>query len=472
MTYLRARPTGNSRLSVAVMLSASVWAIACSDDPVAVAVADDFPDEPAPAVQPELVAFVDVNVVPMDSDGILSRHTVLVRGNRIEAVGPVDQVTVPDDAFRIEGRGRYLMPGLVDMHVHLTSKTFANVRNDFMLFLANGVTTVRVMWGTRGVVAERDRIESGEILGPSLLVASPGLDGAGGTWTGSTPPVTTPAEAKERVAEHVTTGYDFIKVYNDLSRELYDAIVSEAAIHGIPIVGHVPWAVGIERAWNQGQLTLEHLIGIKLLASSPFTGGTLDMDLVRTLAAGSSSAGVWHTPTITVDALSQEQVTRIRTGPEIKGVSPGMRSFYTDGFYHGWGSLVAAWEETNHETIVRTLHEAGAGLLVGTDAGFGWILPGYSIHDELRHFVEAGLTPYEALRAATSDPARSVGRLTDFGVVSTGARGDLLLVAANPLEDLSRVRELSGVMVGGQWLSRGTLEDRITEITASYLMEP
>ncbi len=463
--WLRRAPTALVGGAAASLL-VSAWASACSDSPLSLG--EDFGDEPAPEVQPEYVAFMDVNLVPMDSERVLGGQTVLVHEGRIEAVGDVGSVDIPDGAFRIDGQGRYLMPGLADKHVHTTSQTFANLRNDFVLYLANGVTTVRVMWGSRGVIDERGRIEAGEVLGPSLLVASPGLDGPGGTWTASTPPVGTPAEARERVTEHVAAGYDFIKVYNDLSRDSYEAIVDEAAALGIPVVGHVPSAVGVERVQEAGQLTLEHFIGFKLVASNPFTGGILNTERIRDLAVRSRDAGVWHTPTITVDALSQSQAQAIRTGPEIEAVSPGMRGFFTDGFYQGFSSSIAAREEANHEAMTGVISEIGGGLLVGTDAGFGWMLPGYSIHDELRHFVQAGLTPYEALRAATSDPARAVGAADEFGRIAVGLRADLILVAANPLADVGRVRELSGVMVRGRWLSKGTLERMLDEIAASY----
>ena len=453
----------------ATMVAAS--AAACSDGPAAPR-AEDFPDEPAPSPHPEVVTFVDVTVITMDGDRAASGQTVIVRGDRIEALGPVEAIEVPPKAFRIEGQGRYLMPGLADMHVHLTSGTFANLRNDFVLFLANGVTTTRVMWGSRGLVAERDRIRDGEVMGPDLLVASPGLDAPGGTWTASTPPVGTPSDARARVAEHAQTGYDFIKVYNDLAPDVYEAIVSEAVSSGIPVVGHVPWRVGIERVLAAGQLTLEHFIGYKLAASSPPMAGTLDLPRVRELATRAADAGAWHTPTITVDALSRDQVRGTRSSPEIHRVSPGMRAFFENGFYHGFEASVAAREEANQKAIVRAVHEAGGRLLVGTDAGFGWIVPGYSIHDELGRFVDSGLTPYEALRAATADAARSVGLENEFGRIAPGLRADLMLVATDPLRELDALLETSGVMSRGRWLSRGTLTSMLEGIEAAYREGP
>ena len=440
--------------------------MACSDTPTEPG--QEFPDEPAPSPHPDIVAFVGVNVVPMDVDRVLTDQTVIVRSDRIEALGATADVEVPAEAFRIEGRGRYLAPGLADMHVHLTSRTFEYVRNDFVLWLANGVTTVRVMWGSTGIVAERERIASGEILGPSLLVASPGIDAPGGTWTGSTPPVADADEARQRVADHAAAGYDFIKVYNDLTGEMYDAIVAEAASHGLPVVGHVPRRVGIERVQDAGQSTLEHLIGMKLRAASAFTGGTLDMPLVRSLAARSAAAGVWHTPTVSVDALSQSQVQLTQASEELGMVSPGMRAFFEEGFYHGFPSDVASREEANHEAMIGALDAAGAGLLVGTDAGFGWILPGFSIWKELRHFSEAGLSGFEVLRAATSGASRRVLRDDTFGTIAPGMRADLILTSRNPLSDPQALRESSGVMVRGRWLSRGTLNEMLDRIRADY----
>ena len=328
-----------------------------------------------------MVAFTNVRVLTMQSDRAVSGQTVLVRDGVIEAVGDEGSVLVPQDAFVVEGFGRYLMPGLTDMHVHITEDTVEELRNDYLVYLANGVTTVRIMWGSGTMVAERDAIDAGELLGPDLFVASPGLDGPGGPWAEFTPAVATVAEARERVADHAAVGYDFIKVYNLLSSPVYDAIVAEAALHDIPLVGHVPGQVGIESVQDAGQLTSEHFIGLKLAASTGFTAGNLNTPRIRPLVARSASSGLWHTPTISVDALSRAERDAIRSGSEIAFIAPGVREFYESGFHHGLDQATASRERDNHELMIRETHAAGAGLLVGTDAGFGWILPGFSIHD-------------------------------------------------------------------------------------------
>lgn len=456
-----------------LIATAAVWTaagIGCTDSVTEPEVEPPptFPDEPAPDPHPEVVAFIDVNVVPMNAPGVAMGQTVVVRGDRIETVGPVASTPVPDGAFVIQGQGRYLMPGLADMHVHVTQDTFAELRNDFWLFLANGVTTIRVMWGGTGSLAERDRIARGEVLGPTMLMASPGIDGPGGVWSGSTPPVTTASEATARVREHEEKGYDFIKVYNDLTLEMYDAILDEADALGIPVVGHVPSRVGLDHVLDRRQLTLEHFIGFKLLASTPFTGGALDLPRVRELAQRSAAAGVWHTPTVEVDALSSDRVAEIQASPEFDLVSPGMRDFFATGFFHGRPAPVASRERVNHLATLAEVHSAGGRLLVGTDAGFGWILPGYSIHDELAHFAAAGLAPFDVLAAATSRAAQSVAGDAEWGSIVPGRRADLILANANPLSSVEWVAHSSGVMVRGRWLSRGTFDRRLEEIRVGY----
>ena len=449
------------RLALALCLLAAL--AGCEANPVGPR-ARDFPDDTPPHPQPAVVAFVDVNVLPMTSEAVLERQTVLVEGEEIVAIGPTSQIEIPGGAFVVQGRGRYLVPGLADMHVHATSGTLANLRNDYFLFLAQGITTVRVMWGGPGVLAERDRIAGGESFGPTLLVASPGIDALGGVWTPDTPGVGTAAEARERVRDHVAAGYDFIKVYNDLTPEMYEAIIDEADAASVPVVGHVPSRVGIERVQDAGQRSLEHLIGVRLRAADRFTGGNLDLAEVDRLAARSAAAGVWHTPTVTVDAMSESRVRAIRSGAELAYVSPGMRDFFTNGFFHGFPDGSAAIERENHRTVIRAIAAAGGDLLIGTDTGFGWILPGFSFHDELDDFLGAGLSEYRVLQAATTSAARAAGQEGRFGQITVGARSDLVLLADNPLADFSALREVSGVLVRGVWLSRDQIAVRLEEI--------
>ena len=415
---------------------------------------------PPPPLRGQLFAFVDVNVIPMgDVEQVLTGHTVLVEDDRIVALGPDGSVSI-DGATVMQGAGRYLIPGLIDMHVHSISSVREEREQDNLLFLANGVTTIRVMWGSLPILEERSRVEDGEVLGPTHLVASQGLDGPGGPW--SAPPVTSTDQARQRVEQHVAAGYDYIKVYNSLAPDVYQSIISTARRQGIPVVGHVPFNVGIEAVQNARQRTLEHFIGIRAAASTPATGGVLDLARVQELAARSATAGLWHTPTTTVDGLSVADVARIQASPELNLVSRGMRQFFQDGFHNGLPVAVADKERANHLTITRAIFDAGGRLLVGTDAGFGWMIPGFSIHDELGSFIDAGIPPFETLRAATSHAAIAASRENDLGRIAAGVQADIVLLDGNPLQDLSVLRVPAGVMVRGRWLTAAELQALIT----------
>lgn len=362
---------------------------------------------------PSAVAFVDVRVVPMDRKVVLPAHTVLVRDGRIEALGPAGEVTVPGDAEVIDGRGRWLMPGLADAHVHMG-------RAEAPLYVSYGVTTVRNMWGWPGLREIVGSIEDGSLVGPTVYSYSSGLDAPPEYWP-FTQMVTTPERAREVVRAQLDRGWIGIKVYTDLSVDVYDAIVDETHALGRPVVGHVPARVGLERALAAGQRSIEHLLGYSQALTGSFAAwpGPFDAEGMASLADRTREANTWNCPTI--------EILR-RAG------RPG---------------------HENRLRAIASLHEAGAELLVGTDSGIDVTEPGLSIRSELAHFQGAGLTPYEALRDATVDVARFLGREGEFGVVATGARADLLLLSADPLERVENVGSLDGVLLRGRWFPGG-----------------
>ena len=318
-------------------------------------------------------------------------------------------------------------------------------------------------------MSDRDAIAAGEILGPAIYAASPGMDGPGGPWAVFTPPVSSIDQAQDLVRDYVSRGYDFIKVYNSLTPEVYQAIISEAGQQGIPVVGHVPGAVGIEAVFAAGQRSLEHLIGIKLLASQPFTGGTLNMDKVNELAAKAKVANTWHTPTNTVNSLSATDAQQIRSSPEFSYISPALRQSFINGFHQGLSQNVASREDANQKAIAKVLYDAGVELLVGSDSGFGYMIHGFAVHNELQSFIDMGLTPYQTLRAATAAAAIFVGDEDEFGMVKEGLRADLILLAGNPLENFDHInKDRLGVMVKGDWYSQMKLNSMLEEIADSY----
>jgi imidazolonepropionase-like amidohydrolase len=415
-----------------------------------------------------VVAVLNVNVIPMDEERIVAGQNVVIRDGLITDIGPVDQVMVPDSALEIDGTGRYLMPGLADMHIHIGGTT-TEVRNDHILYLANGITTVREMWGDQQTLAEREAGASG-LFGPTIYAASPGMDGPGGPWAGFTAPITSVDQAISTVRQHHAAGFDFIKVYNLLAPAIYQAIVDEATALDIRVVGHVPQAVGLEASLAAQQASMEHLLGFSIGASSTgsIINGTMDLARVRALAEISRDAAGWHTPTLFVTPIGREKIREIRSSPEFRYLSPSKTQSYFNGFFQGLTTSLAQRAEANMKAVTKIIRNTGGNLLLGTDAGFGYMIPGFSIHDELRIMFEAGLTPYEVLSACTSDAARFLQGQDLFGTVAVGMRADLLLLESNPLENLDNVRNRVGVMVRGQWLPEEWLQTRLREIAASY----
>lgn len=420
------------------------------------------------------VAFVGASIVTLDERGLLEEHTVLVRNGRIEAVGPAESVPVADDALVVDARGRFLMAGLADMHVHAWNP------DDLLLFVANGVTTVRNMFGSQNQLRWRAEIERGERLGPNLVTAGPIVDGKPPVWPGSSVVVT--AEDAERVvAEQVDAGFDFIKVYARLSPDAYDAVIAAAREREIPVHGHVPAAVGLDRVLASGQRSIEHLDACEgpLEAEGSPTHDRADVisrfaawqhvepERFPMLADALYQSGVWSCPT---EIVMQRWLAPGELEPELE--RPAMR-WVADSTVALWRSMsgfrtdraseIRAGSE-NRLAFVAALHKEGARLLVGTDTGNPWVVPGFSLHEELANFVAAGIEPSDVLRIATADAAEFLGQSEGFGRVAAGLRADLVLVDGDPREDLARLLRPAGVMVRGRWLDRAELDRRLDEL--------
>jgi imidazolonepropionase-like amidohydrolase len=433
--------------------------------------------EKSPASQPEntLVAFVDVNVVPMDRERILESQTLIVRDGVIDRVGDNGQVDVPEGALVIEGEGRYLMPGLIDMHVHIKEE------NELLLFVANGVTTVRDMWGTTGFQLRlgfpdqldlRERINQGQLFGPTIYAAGPIMEGPPPTMP-LMPVFETPKEAEKSVVWQAAEGYDFIKVYDQLSVETYRAILEIAQEHGLPVIGHAPKQVGLDDVLTGGQVSIEHLTGYLDPDAADFV---IPEDKLTYYADLTRESGVWNCPTIGIHQklVPDEQIEQLERQPGMDYISPRMRVIWTL-FFRGSrqnityeGSDYPARIAEIYTRMTRALHEAGARVILGTDAGNPYVVPGFSLHDELRYLVQAGFTPYEAIEAGTRNAAEALGKLDEFGTVAEGKRADMILVEENPLEDAANVGKRAGVMLRGTWLPEAQLEAMLDELVDSY----
>ncbi len=357
--------------------------------------------------QQQAIAFVNVNVVPFDRERVVAGQTVIVRDGRIAEIGPADKTTVPAGALQIDGRGKYLMPGLADMHVHLypgAGQPDDLASQQLQLFLANGVTTIRNMIGKQEHVALRERVAKGELLGPSIYTAGPPLLGNN---------VSTPEVAERVVTDQKKAGYDLLKVHEGLSPETYAAIVATAKRVGIPLAGHVTATVGLNRALDAQQSSIEHLDGylqamvaenspVKPTPSQVVLGPVLehvDESKLAALAAATRKANVWNDPTLTLFKLvvSEAKPEDYLKWPEMQYIPAKMREGFAKQKQSTLGNPAPASERQRFVTlrnkVLVALHAAGAKLLVGPDSPQFFLVPGFATHRELESFVEAGLTP-------------------------------------------------------------------------------
>lgn len=428
------------------------------------------------------LAFTSVTVLPMTAgEPVLRDQTVLVRDGRVAALGPAGSVRVPAGAVRIDGRGKYLLPGLADMHVHL--EHFDDPAY-LKLFLVHGVTFVRSMDGRPGILEARRQAAAGALASPDIYTAGQVLDGD--------PPVrddnvalATPEQARRAVREQAAAGYDFIKVYTNLSPTVFEAIMSEAAARRIPVAGHAPRAVGLEAFAASGVRSIEHLGDFADSIAAPFAGqapppaATRRLGLVadparmRAAAARIAASGLWVVPTMITDERTlapPDKVEEWAKSPEMASVDRGIVQYWRGALERAAERLGPAnwqWVErgkANQRALVRALHEAGVPLLLGTDTPQPFVFPGSSVHDELAHYVAAGLTPRQALALATREPARFLGQERIWGTITPGRRANLLLIDANPFEDIRNTRRIAGVVSRGRWLPAQRLQQMREEV--------
>ena len=429
------------------------------------------------------IAFVDVTVLPMTQGGeTLARQTVIVSGDSIVTIGAAAHVQVSTDATIIDGAGRFLMPGLTDMHVHLEYSEDPSILD---LFLANGVTTVRNMDGRPYILEWRNLIERGEMLGPRIYTAGPILDGDPPV-RGDNLAIGSAEEAREGVRAQAAAGYDFVKVYTNLSPTAYAAIVEEAASQGLPVAGHIPRDVAVEHALASEMWSIEHVTELGDLVEardSPFRNGwhwsklylamPVDTASYADAAAQVADAGVGVVAT-TVQAdralVPRDTIDAWLRRPEMNYLGSDVLDFWESLATRSLDRMDAAdWAlvdagRDNRLRLVRALHDAGAGVLIGTDTPNPFVVPGFSLHEELANYEAAGIDRTRILELATREAARFLGTFEEAGTVEAGKRADLLLLDADPRESLATVRRPVGVMAAGRWLSAGAIAELLAEI--------
>ena len=377
----------------------------------------------AAAQQTPTYVFQGANVIAMEADQVLTEQSVVVADGRITAIGPAGEVAVPSGAIVIEAAGRYLMPGLAEMHGHVPGDDDQQYLEDVLfLYVANGVTTVRGMQGRTGHLELRALIARHEIVGPRFITSGPALNGDA---------VNGPGEARQFVLEQAEAGYDFIKLLRGLSRAEFDAAVQAAAEAGTHLAGHVSEDVGVGRALEARQATIDHLDGFPqyLLPESVdrstvdpgFYGVNLldliDEDRIELLAREARVAGVWIVPTNTMIAnvaLSTPSAAELAARPQMAYLPPALVQGWVESKERRVGDINSRpgdgqrLVELRHR-IVKALHDEGVGLLLGSDAPQTFNVPGFSLQRELSAMVDAGLSPYEALRMGTVAPAEFFG---------------------------------------------------------------
>src|SRR5256714_7372004 len=408
--------------------------------------------------QSSTTTITNVNVVDVVSGTVLPDMTVVISGNRIARIGRAAQVAIPENTRAVNGLGKFLIPGLWDMHVHLGNATDAA----FPLLLAAGITGVRDMGSPNYHTLHRWSVEalSGARVGPRIVAPGPILTSAAAFYWQMY--IGNPEQGRRAVDQLANEGVDFIKVTSSLTRDTYFAVADEARRLNLPLVGHLPertdgmgFTVSAIEASNAGHKSLEHLLGI------PFNVESLQKDnpdLIPTLLRN----GTYVCPTL-VEYSARAHVHELaaQDDPRLKHISPNLKQFW-DGQMGQFPKStevqkqVLAWRMA----AVPVLNKAGVPLLAGTDLGFPYVFPG-DLLKELELFVEAGISPLDALRTATINPARFLKLDSELGSVQTGKIADLVLLDGNPLEDIKNLRRLVAVIANGRFFDRASIESLV-----------
>ena len=437
--------------------------------------------DPPTIVEGDL-AFVGVNVLPMDRDRVLENQTVVIADGRITAIDAAERLDPAEGVDIVEGDGRYLMPGLTEMHGHLPNsrQSDEDIRNLLFLYIANGVTTIRGMQGDPAQFGLRRSIDRGLFLGPTLYLASVSMNGQR---------VETPEQADRLARSYKADGYDLIKTHEGLSLEVFDAMAAAANEVEIPFGGHVSDFVGLRHALASGQVSVDHLDNyVEALVDEDTrpddqrgllqVGALLDQvdeSRIPELVQATVDAGAWVVPTM---VLWETAFFNHRGSVELLPERPEVRYMpleTVDRWRQAVDTRIGASDiEVNRRVadlrrrILRALHLGGANIALGTDSPQIFSVPGFAMHHEMALYVEVGMTPYDVLEIGTRRPAEYFGAEDEFGTVAVGRRADLMLLDANPIDDIANVRDPAGVMVRGRWIERAEIDDRLTAIARFY----
>lgn len=413
----------------------------------------------AGTTQTRALAITGVNVVDVVEGRILPNRTVTIRDRTIASVTQDGQV--PDGAEAVDGRGRFLIPGLWDMHAHIQG--FEEVA--LPLFIANGVTGIREMGADLDFILDiKGATDSGRTLGPRIVTAGPILDDAPADFPFRIR-VRNPEEGRAAVQLLKRRGVDLVKVHNFTPRDVFFAIVDEARRQQLPVAGHVPLKVTIQEGIDAGMASIEHMSEDGRVWKACSEGARYLGDRCRPFFEMLARRGVWQTPTLLAlselavigtpaSAISRDQLAY--ASRRFLDLHAGNQAFFVKrpeivGILRGLADVA--------KVATRDMAAAGVGLLAGCDA----MIAGFCVHDELAAMVSAGMTPLAALQTATVNPARHLGREATLGTVAPDRWADLVLLDANPLEDIANVRRIRGVVTAGRFLDRSALDRLLTQ---------
>jgi imidazolonepropionase-like amidohydrolase len=431
----------------------------------------------------DAVAFTNVNIIDVRNGNVLANQMLLVDSGKIILIDK--EIELPTETQIIDGSGKYIMPGLAEMHAHIPSPDWGrkSIEETLFLYLANGVTTIRGMLGHPAHLILREQALKNEVLSPRVFTSSPSLNGR---------TIPTIADAREKITKYKNDGYDFLKLHPGIKLEVFEEVVQVANEVGIPYAGHVSLDIGIQRALENKYASVDHVDGFieGLVADGtdydPNNNGFFGYnftDLVDTtkidqLVSLTKKNQVWVVPTQTLYDrwFSPTSGETLADEPEMKYMPKSM----LEGWISRKNELIAnenydddQWERfvAIRRSIILKLHRNGHGLLLGSDAPQVFNVPGFSIYHELKSMTNAGLTNLEAIQIGTLNPARYFGMEGQFGEIIGGASADFMLLDNNPLDDLSNLRNPTGVMVRGKWLSRIEIDKQLAEIARNMISE-
>ncbi|MEM8635146.1 MAG: amidohydrolase family protein [Pseudomonadota bacterium] len=440
----------------------------------------------------------NVSVIDIVTGDIAADQTIAIRGDTILSIEDAERARLPGNAS-ILASGGYAVPGLWDMHVHAMSDPDLAITNDFPLFIANGITGIRDMASLIDGIAEtRSRLDADESLPrPHLYVSGPLLDGQALPWYGDLPLVLTTREDVERELPRLkSAGMDFFKVYDAIPLEAYEAVLEFATANDMRVAGHAPHAVDLKGAAESGQRTIEHLspFGLRDCVDEPDSWfrrsisakfnegsdayyaitielfGALDQAACQEAFAAMASNGTFFTPTLVMELNDASRVP----STDLEYLRPESRDWCQTGL----DSIAKADPERREETfagyieLLSQVRAAGVTLLAGSDTPNNCLVKGFSLHWELERLVEAGLTPLEAIQSATLHAAAAMDRSADLGQVSPGFTADILLLKSNPLDDISNLRYISGVLANGRWFDEAARLRLLEMVKTTFRQEP